>query len=108
MQLVDDARRTPVADLEAALQERRRTALVLDAHLRGLAEELVAVADILGGLFPTASLEGLHRLHLGEDVILGVLLGDDQALGFERGLAGFLALAVPAHETLGVVVAQER
>src|SRR5690242_4302706 len=45
VQLVDDARGASVADLEAALQERRRPQLVLDDHLRGLAEQLVALLD---------------------------------------------------------------
>src|SRR6188472_2244746 len=43
VQLVDDARGTAIADAEPALQQRGRAALVLDADLRRLAEQRVAL-----------------------------------------------------------------
>src|SRR5205814_5768875 len=51
LELVDDARRAAVADAHAALQQRRRPQLILDADLRGLSEQRVAIA----GLAPTFS-----------------------------------------------------
>src|SRR5205823_810899 len=46
LQLIDDARRASVADAHAPLQQRGRAELVLDAHLRGLAEERVPLARL--------------------------------------------------------------
>src|SRR6267378_7052324 len=50
VQLVDDASGTPVANLEAALKQRRRTLLVLNHHLGGLAEQLVpiGIVEVIG------------------------------------------------------------
>src|SRR5688500_2363305 len=43
MELVDYPRRSPVTDLEPALEQRRRSLLVLDYDLRRLAEQLVPI-----------------------------------------------------------------
>src|SRR5689334_11330894 len=64
VELIDDARRSAVADLEPALQQRGRSALVLHAHLCGLAEQLVAVADVLGSLLASPGFERLLGAHL--------------------------------------------
>ena len=47
MELVDDPRRAAVADPEPALEQRRGAALVLDARLRRLAEQGVALARLV-------------------------------------------------------------
>src|SRR6478735_9287948 len=46
MELIDDPGRAAVAHLQPALQQRRRPLLVLHDDLGGLAEQLVAVADV--------------------------------------------------------------
>src|SRR5690606_14310354 len=50
VQLVDDARRAPVADTQPALEQRRRALVVLDADLGGLAEERVALFEEVEGV----------------------------------------------------------
>src|SRR5688572_3111605 len=52
LQLMDDARRPPVADLEPPLEQRRRSMLRRDEALGRLAEQLVAIAGALA--FPVA------------------------------------------------------
>src|SRR5687767_1028128 len=46
MELVDDPSRPPVANLEPALQQRRRPLVMVQHNLRRLSEELVAIANI--------------------------------------------------------------
>jgi len=46
VQLIDDARGTAIADFEPSLQERRRALLMLNDHLGGFAEQLVAIRDL--------------------------------------------------------------
>src|SRR3989442_11556125 len=46
LELVDDPRRTPVADAHAPLQQRGRPQLILNADLGGLPEQRVALARL--------------------------------------------------------------
>src|SRR5215213_10179595 len=62
-QLIDHARRPPVTDAQTALQERRRSTLVLNAQLRRLAEERIARTDV-GSALVSAALERRPQLGL--------------------------------------------
>src|SRR4051794_21238740 len=57
VQLINDACRAPIADLEPALQQRRRTLLVLNDYLGRLTEQLVAVAVVSGLAIGLASFQ---------------------------------------------------
>ena len=61
MELIDDACRTPVADLESPLKKRRGSLLVLDDNFRRFAEQLVSIGDLR--LFIVV-LTGVERLAL--------------------------------------------
>src|SRR2546422_11497844 len=49
-QLIDYPRRSPVPDAHAPLQQRGGADLILDAHLGGLPEQMVALAQVLSRL----------------------------------------------------------
>src|SRR6476661_3289581 len=55
LELVDDARRATVADLEAALEQRRRTLSMLDDHLRSLTEAGVPITGTVAGIIVVAA-----------------------------------------------------
>src|SRR5689334_10941095 len=99
MKLVDDARRAPIADLEAPLQERRRALLVLNDHLSRLAKELVAIARIRGFTVGLRAFERLLLPHGLENVWLDLdRLFENNALRRERSPLRRTTTIVPAHE----------
>ena len=95
----------------SALQERRRAELVLDADLRGLPEQRVAVGGTGAGVAAAllaAFLLGDARAHDLEDVGLAAdpaLLLD---LGLDRSEALLAPRVEPVHQALGLVGADER
>src|SRR5690348_8633617 len=99
LQLVDYPRRPAVPDAHAPLQQRCGAELVLDADLRGLAEQGIALAR--GALLPLAAavlpgfLRFLQRRHLFID-----------ARASDRRLCGMRL--VPVHQPLGLVGRDER
>ena len=90
MQLIDDPSRAPVADAEPALQERRGSALVLDAGFGGLPEE--GIARVVSATARTTFVQAE-----GDEVRAryGVLL-QGLNVGYARGdLGGLLQLLTP-------------
>src|SRR3954471_8501463 len=95
MELVDDARRSSIADLQAALQQRCRSLLMLHHDFGRLAEEFVAIADVRG-LTLLARLDGFALPNLRDDVVLGLRgLLEDEALRGERGALRYATLVIP-------------
>src|SRR5262249_20254853 len=93
MKLIDDTRRATITDLEASLQERRRSLLVLHHDLGGLAEQLVAIADVGGLALGLAGLLRLTQANLLENVRLGLgRLLEDDALRRQRGALCFATI----------------
>src|SRR5262245_23335596 len=91
VELVDDPRRATIPDLHAPLQQGSRSAEILDADLRGLAEEGVAL-PWLGGSAVLVALRLLRPDDL-EDVIL-----------VPSGRGGFRFPALePRHQLLGLL-----
>src|SRR5689334_15674235 len=70
VQLVDDAGRSAISDLESALQQRCRALLVLNHDFGGLAEQLVAVDLLRLALVALPRLERFPQSDLLEDVRL--------------------------------------
>src|SRR2546422_10044692 len=84
-QLIDYPRRSPVPDAHAPLQQRGGADLILDAHLGGLPEQMVALAQVLSCL---PALLPILRLVDRRDLLC------DLVLGFLRRLTGVLAIPV--------------
>src|SRR6185437_5588862 len=108
VQLVDDSRRTPVPDLEPALQQRRRPLLILHHHFGGFAEQLVAIVSAAVAVVPRRStLERLFRANRLEHVGLHRFF-DGEPLRCARRTLGLARQLIPAHQPLGFVARQIR
>src|SRR5712691_1626736 len=94
LQLVDYPRRSTVPDAHAPLEQRRRAELVLDADLRGLAEQGIALAG--GALLPLAAavLPGLLRLLQRRHLFIDARTRNCRFCGM---------CLVPVHQPLGLV-----
>src|SRR5688572_13153812 len=77
MELVDYPRRSPVTDLQPALEQRRRALLVLDYDLRRLAEQLVAIRIVQVLRVRSASFLGFLPPNGLDDVFLARPVVDD-------------------------------
>src|SRR5207247_6500301 len=96
-QLIDYPRRSPVPDAHEPPPPRGGADLTLDAHLGGLPEQMVALAQVLSRL---PALLPILRLVDRRDLLR------DLVLGFLRRLTG--VLAIPLHEALRLVGRDER
>ena len=108
MQLVNDPRSTPVANLESALKQRRTPALMLNAQLRRFAKQLVAVHRITAVIVAAARIGRFTGPDLLEDI--GFLHRNGRRVAGRRtfGLSTLVLRAIPMHQPLGVVTRQIR
>src|SRR6266542_752625 len=106
VELVDYSCGAPVADLQAPLQERRRSLLVLDYHLGSFAKQLVAIAlaDVVS--LAASALFRFFLPHELENVGLGDLFGN-KALCFGKLTAAALPGRIPSRESLRILTGDE-
>src|SRR5213079_1409759 len=95
LQLIDYPRRSPVADAHAPLQQRGRAELVLDAHLRGLPEQHIALARSALLALPASVFPCFFRVFQRRHLVVDARARD------RRGLRG-MGL-VPVHQSFGLV-----
>src|SRR2546425_5183509 len=99
LELIDDSGCPSVPDAHAPLQQRRRSELILDAHLGGLAEQRVTLS---GSLLPAPRSFFAFLLRLLERCNLLVNRGSRSGGGRRR------VRLVPLHQPLGLIRRNER
>ena len=78
MQLIDDACRASIANLESPLQQRRRALLMLNDNLGRFAEQLVAIGDLRLFFVALMRVERFALPHRFENVrLVDASLSDD-------------------------------
>src|SRR5437773_5582823 len=102
MELIDDACRTPVADLESPLKKRRGSLLVLDDNFRRFAEQLVSIGDLRLFIVVLTRVERLALSNRLENIRLVDGSVGNYALRHQYRALCLTTLLVPPHEMLGV------